>query len=733
MHFLNLSLEWISNEHARMTPELTVKTREIDVKDAQLNSETGNAPFVERTIFADERESLTIRGRRAAKNAQEIVNSQGFEDLLDRYQRFFDHPTKDLQKMLERRKMELSQGITNPIKFKSVLRQIAGHDGSSQLQISKEDFEKHLPCIKGVINYWLGLRSSFQLNARRKSNDEPVRTTAQEEERHFLEAIQDLFKKINIVGRELGSEEELNIEEGTYPGAVHTVVGGTRDSIKKVFRVVSGEKGVSYGKGLNVETVTKRRTSGAPIDLEEDRYNTHMSIENRPAHETEILEGGEWIMRTYNVGGLPIEVCFNSQYGSHLLPGLEALFGETDDSKISGDAPVKLYFGVDPKLMTGRKQRIVYSRHRELRMMISAEKEMDYFGYLKKSLLTMKNLWISMLSSVMSRKYHLDEHAKNRNQEMMRDFPEELRELSIDLAKFQGKQPIRFEQTLLPQIEIPEIEYETKESGFNPGRYILMPVHGASYTIEMGDGKEMNFVLPGDSGVGKSEVLRELRSKGIKVTNIQADDMLYMVYDRETGQTYSVGTENGAFTKTDDLPQNGTVNTSDKRPLIGYNAEEKGGNRRVIEPLIAEPLVPKKVDGLLALVNAFKPEDEDQRVKQVSIQELVETWIEGPYKKSSSITGGGISGNIINVPFWNEFGPDKVTNLLRYLIHEIFINAPDDSEGITRSEKRIMQERGKIKAFIVNTFCESSGGDDLNKIFGMVATQLKDALEGKAI
>jgi hypothetical protein len=704
-----------------MTSKLTTKTRGIDVEEAQWDPKTGKAPFVERTIFADERIALNISGHRAARDVREIVRSRGFNDLLERYEQFFSHAPDDLEKMLEKRKIDQSQRITDPEKFRRIFKQIAEYEGASPIEISKDDFEKHLHSFRGLLNYWLGLRSSLQLDAIRE-NDKITLTTAQEEERNFLAAIQDLIAKINTVAESLESEERIDTEEGMYLGAIDTIVGGTRDSVSNVFRVLDGEKGVNYGKGLNIETIVKRRTSGAPIELMEDNNNTHVSIKKRPAHENEILESEEWIMRTYNVGGLPIAVYFNSKYGSHLLPGLEALFGEMDNGNVVGIAPVKLYFGVDPELMTGGKQRIVYSRHRELRMLISAEENMDYFGYLKKSILTAANLWSSMLSGVMSRKHYLDEETPEKNSEMMRNFPEELRGLFTELMEFQGKKPMLFEQTALPQTNIQNIRYLTRLSGFNPGRYIFMPVHGASYTIDMGSGKEMNFVLPGDSGVGKSEVLRELKSKGIEVSNIQADDMLYMIYDKNTGKTYSVGTESGAFTKTDDLPADSKINTSDKRPLVGYNAEESGGNRRVVEPSVAKPLIPKRIDGFLALVNAFEPDDESQRVKKIDLQDLVETWIEGPYKKSSSVTGGGSGGEIVNVPFWNEFGPDKVTHMLRHLMNEMFINEPENG-----NTEIVDRNRKKIKAFMVNTYCKEDS--DLNGTFGAAADQLQAELK----
>lgn len=715
-----------------MAPEVFVEQSEMDVSDVQIDKTTGRASFVRRTVFADEREALVISGRRAAKSAKEIVGSDGFDDLLVRYDYMFWNPEENLVSMLEKRKIDDSQRIPAKEKgdFKKFCAEVAAYDGSSEIGMDVETFDIQMYRFKGLLNYWLGLRSSAQVNYQRDSREkdgERIQTTAQNEAENLRRSIAELITNMNKVAQALGSTESIDVNENMSLGPVETIVGAARNSMKQVFRAHDGGEGLTYDSGIDIKTSVKRRKGGAPIGLEFENFDGIQSTKIRPADEHEILGEGDWTMRNYNVGGIPVSIYFNSKYGTHFLPGLEALFGEMGDDPVDADGPVKIYFGVDPNSMMEGQQRTIYSRHGELRMMISAEQDMDYFGYLKKSMLTMTNLWISMLSSVMARKNY-SEHPETRDRikTMMDGFPLELNGLHEELYKLLGTQPIKFEG-LLPKVRVKEMGYSPKGEGFNSGQYILMPVHGAAYTIKTTSGKEINFVLPGDSGVGKSEVLRELINMGIEVISIQADDMLYMIYDRETGSLYSVGTEKGAYTKTDDLPVDGKVNTSDKRPLVGYNAEERKGNRRVVEPFVSNPNKPKRVDGLLALVNAYEANG-DQRVKKVELKELVETWVQGPYKQSSSVQGGGgKSAEIVNVPFWNEFGPDKVVNLLRQLIMEIFVTEPEEYGATSKDALNVIKRRGRIKAYKVDTAPRE--GEDLSHTFRKVAAELKEIFD----
>jgi len=692
-----------------MAPELRVEENKIDVSDVQIN-EAGKVPFFKRTILADEPEALVISGRRAAINAQEIVGSNGFNDLLVRYEELFKDPI-DSDAMLERRQIDETQKISSHTKeqFKDFCVKVANYDGVSEaeMDISRGEFDKQVHRFKGLLNYWLGLRSSVQVNYHRKSRENKigVQTTAQNEERNLEKSIYELIQKMNDVAVAVGSSERIVLNEGVRLGAVETIVGAARNSMERVFRGLDGGEGISYPSGLNIETPVKRRKNGkdAPVELECE-HNENESPKDRPAHQSEILEKGKWTMRNYNVGGIPVSIYFNSKYGTHFLPGLEALFGEMGDETVDVDGHVRIYFGVEPELMMEGQHRTIYSSGDQLRMMISAEEGMDYFGYIKKSILTMTNLWISMLSSVMARENYYKNYgskSKPKVNKILDHIPHELRGLHEKLHSIYMEKPgegqAKFEK-LLPRIKIKEIGYLPEGGpGFDSGQFILMPIHGAAYTIRTEDGKEMNFVLPGDSGVGKSEVLREVINMGIQVVSVQADDMLYVIFDRESGNLFSIGTEKGAFTKMDDLPLDGKVMTSDVRPLVGYNAEEPKGNRRVVEPFIAKPNIPKKVDGILALVNAYKPEGE-QRVKKVKLKELVKTWVEGPYRKSSSIDGGGEKETAVtNVPFWNEFGPNMMPGVLEQLLEEILIDNPSEPEDVR-------SRRNEIRAYIANTF-----------------------------
>ena len=227
-----------------MTPTVDTKRVEIDVSEVQMNKDDGKAPFVTRTIFADEREALIISDRRAAKNAQEVVGSKGFDDLLDRYDGMFVNSGEDLASMLEKRKIEESQRIFAFERgdFKNFCNKIANYDSSLAFEIEPEEFDKQINRFKGLLNYWLGLRSSIQVEHREKGGS-GRQTTAQIEEKNLERSISELIQKFNIVAGAVGSKEKIEINENMYLGAVETIVGAARNSLKKVFRVYDGDKG----------------------------------------------------------------------------------------------------------------------------------------------------------------------------------------------------------------------------------------------------------------------------------------------------------------------------------------------------------------------------------------------------------------------------------------------------------------------------------------------------------
>ncbi len=736
---------------------LYLESHDIPVEDVQLQDGKNHPEFVTRNIKADG-ETFVFTRKRAACDAKELVGSREFEILGKKFP-FGDRFVADTRSWLAGDAEGVSESCYN-----------------------------WLGWLQSMLDAWLSMRSLAQF----KSTGERGHS-AELEALNLVGAIKDLVSRANQLAEQRGERRRVEFDEGVFLGPVTTVIGGIRSELSKdgvdVFRVKDGEVGVYYGEGVNVETHVKRRSTGAEVKLMSD-------LPPSLPHEREYLNGTKWTERRFIVGGMPVAIYFNSQFGSQMMPGAEALFGNLPPEdgfaaqflkSLSGDQEalfrkagfkvpaekidrtpsIKLFFGVESQHMRG-EDRILYTRDGELRMMLNAREGMDYFGYLKKTLLYMMNVWLTVLSSAMAIKRFRDRQRDKvahggadvpvdyvrqmdaYGEEFKMDFPHQLMPLLEHMIGLMGvNRPERFE-SLMPQVEIPEIEYRPNKPGFDPGRYVLFPVHGAAYTVRVnsdkGESVEYNLVLPGDSGVGKSEILRELQSLGIEVAAVQADDMLFMIYDKESGKTFSIGDERGAFTKTDDLPEGGSVRTTNVRPVVGYNANEKGGNRRVLEPNVSRPMEPKRVDGTLLLVNAYKHEsNEVPRVSDMTLEDMVQVWSEGPYKKSSSVAGGGgVDAPVISAKLWNEFGPqhffgrDGGVGIYNILLREMFIEDPEVFGGVYRmrperaSERLegIREERARMFALRANTF--SSSPETLPGVFRKTAEDLAAHLKGMA-
>ncbi|URZ15556.1 phosphoenolpyruvate carboxykinase [Clostridium felsineum] len=83
-----------------------------------------------------------------------------------------------------------------------------------------------------------------------------------------------------------------------------------------------------------------------------------------------------------------------------------------------------------------------------------------------------------------------------------------------------------------------------------------LPIHGAMVNIITKDGNEVNIVIMGDSGAGKSESLeafRELGEEYISDMTVIFDDMGVVKPNALNGKPMGYGTEIGAFVRLDDL------------------------------------------------------------------------------------------------------------------------------------------------------------------------------------
>lgn len=577
-------------------------------------------------------------------------------------------------------------------------------------------------------------------------NQEAGAVKTQEE---FELVLRELIEDINLQGL----EKKLDTTCKSYAAAMGTVIGGYKREEPNVFQA----RDYTYPEGVNIETSRTRREAGAPVPIEHGTPSRKEILGE--------LEDQTWITHRLNLGGMPVEICLNDEYGADLLPGIQALMGgEAIDDLPSKAAPVmKLYFGVSDEIMRGDERRMFAHPDKKFLGMMIADirgknprtgediEEGDknyhfnhYFGYEKKSLLSLKNMWMLMLSATTQKQYYLDQMSqesdpkeRQRRQAQINalkaGMPDQLQPLQTKLSNFLENDPEVFEQKL-PRVQIPEISYDIESPDFDPTRYAFLPVHGAFYTVEYtntaGRACSKNLMFPGDSGVGKSEVMRALMEQGIKVDDILADDMLYVIADRQTAQMYAVGDEGGAFTKTDDI--SGKMKAMSDTPLVGYNAFEETKNRRVVESGIAKPLEPKKVEGIVELINVEKKEEGEPRVEKATLEETVENWIQGPYRKSSSVEGGGVKAGSDDVPFWNEFGVPHLAGTQKFLVEEILARTPEPTwaNGNGNREaivENIEAERKKLFTAVVHTH-HSGDQDKLEETFQKVAVELAEFL-----
>jgi hypothetical protein len=178
----------------------------------------------------------------------------------------------------------------------------------------------------------------------------------------------------------------------------------------------------------------------------------------------------EWLCYPAKVGPSLVFVYFNRNFMAHGI-ALSNLFELADKEEYEGKKPDAIFtYGVKDD---NKEEKTLFFSDKENDIMygyINHNENIDYFGYVKKMILTLHN--VKMI-----------------------------------------------------------------EKG-------CLPIHGAMVNLVMEDGKNLNIIIMGDSGAGKSETLEALRKSGkdcIKEMNIIFDDMGYL--DIKNNEILGYGTE----------------------------------------------------------------------------------------------------------------------------------------------------------------------------------------------
>ncbi|MEF9918497.1 MAG: hypothetical protein RR790_04470 [Eubacterium sp.] len=109
-----------------------------------------------------------------------------------------------------------------------------------------------------------------------------------------------------------------------------------------------------------------------------------------------------------------------------------------------------------------------------------------------------------------------------------------------------------------------------------------LPIHGAFAKVSVGGEKNVNIMLVGDSGAGKSETLEAINKlpKNLECdVDILIDDMGSLHFDKND-ELMAIGTEIGAFVRLDDLQPGYAYSTMDRSIFMNPNIV----NARVIVP-----------------------------------------------------------------------------------------------------------------------------------------------------
>ncbi len=187
-----------------------------------------------------------------------------------------------------------------------------------------------------------------------------------------------------------------------------------------------------------------------------------------------------------------------------------------------------------------------------------------------------------------------------------------------------------------------------------------MPYHGAMFNMVLRGRRDLNVLLIGDSGAGKSETLEAMRAlirDEVEDLVIIADDMGSLDFG-EDGRILGYGTEMGAFVRLDDL-QSGYAFGQIDRTII-MNPDQV--NARVVIPVTkyADVVRGYPVD-LVLYANNYDLVDEQHPVIEpfTNSQDALKVFREGAVMSKGTTTTTGL----VNSFYANIFGPPMYPEL----------------------------------------------------------------------
>ena len=179
-----------------------------------------------------------------------------------------------------------------------------------------------------------------------------------------------------------------------------------------------------------------------------------------------------------------------------------------------------------------------------------------------------------------------------------------------------------------------------------------LPIHGAMVQMKLHNRDNMNIVVMGDSGAGKSETIEQIKSLGAAyIEDIKTiyDDMGLLSYDPDTKEVKSSGTEIGAFVRLDDLDAGYSFKELDRSVFM--NPDKK--NARVVIPITNyEDVVAKHHVDMFLYANNY--EDTGEAVEFFdNADDALKVFRAGQRMAKGTTTELGLVGSY----FANPFGP----------------------------------------------------------------------------
>jgi hypothetical protein len=181
-----------------------------------------------------------------------------------------------------------------------------------------------------------------------------------------------------------------------------------------------------------------------------------------------------------------------------------------------------------------------------------------------------------------------------------------------------------------------------------------LPYHGAMFRLLLRNNKDINILIIGDTGAGKSETLEAFRKLGkekIRDLMIIADDMGSLeMYNDQT--ILGFGTETGAFVRLDDLQPGYAFGQLDRSIIMNPNQS----NSRVVLPVTSYENITRGYPvGMLLYANNYQQVDSDHPIMErfENASEALSVFREGTAMSKGTTTSTGL----VHTYFTNIFGP----------------------------------------------------------------------------